>query len=384
MVIVLGALLPSAAAATDRSGDSKSTDASTWSLPKDVTGDADASVERDRLRGALASLAAFDGGLLWDPSTQTVTVQMTSDEALQKARGLVAVAGTSLRVTFARVRYSAAELDGLAAQLLDNQAAWAGASGIGGGFDPRSNRVLLQVDPKYQDADRLIAAIKGLHDPRVELQLIDALPGDGAENRVDDFTPWSAGAAIDGANYSCTLGWAWKLWSNSAIVGSTARHCADLTWTNSGTYVGTVFQSKQTVDSALMQGSTYSASVFVGDQTTNDIRPVVGIDTSWSVGDAVAMSGRSSGLNVTNVKLPTYTLPSCAGAGAGLTGVLMQAHVTAGGDSGGPWLTTQSGTGNVIAHGQHYGFGCAAGYDGSFFIKLTAISAAQQASILLQ
>jgi len=174
------------------------------------------------------------------------------------------------------------------------------------------------------------------------------------------------------------------LWSTNEVVGSTARHCVDVYWYNNGTYVGTVFQSKIAADSAIMRGSTYSAPVFVGDQTTSDIRPVVGIDTSWSVGDSVAMSGATTGLNVTTVKVPTYTLPSCEGTYAGLTGVLMQAHVTDHGDSGGPWLTTQSGTGYVVAHGQHWGQGCLAGYDGSFFVKLNSISSAQGASILLQ
>jgi hypothetical protein len=133
-----------------------------------------------------------------------------------------------------------------------------------------------------------------------------------------------------------------------------------------------------------MHGSSYSASVFVGNQTTSDIRKVVAIDTSWAAGDAVAMSGATTGLNVTTVKIPTYTLPSCVGSYAGLSGVLMQSHVTDHGDSGGPWLTTQSGTGFVVAHGQHFGAGCFLGYDGSFFVKLNAISAAQQASLLLQ
>lgn len=122
--------------------------------------------------------------------------------------------------------------------------------------------------------------------------------------------------------------------------------------------------------------------MFVGDQTTSVVRRVVTFDPLWNVGASVAMSGRSSGLNVMTVKLPTYTLPSCAGDYAGLVGVLMQSHVTAPGDSGGPWLTTQSGTGYMVAHGQHFGFGCAADYTGSFFIKLNSISSAQSASIL--
>jgi len=268
--------------------------------------------------------------------------------------------------------------------LLENQSEWAGASGIGGGFDPQSNRVLLQVDPKYKDADKLTNAIKNLKDPRVSLQILESA-GDGVfESRTDDHAPWTAGAAIDSTNYICTLGWTWRKWSTNEVVGSTARHCTELAWYNNGTYVGTVFQSKQSADSAIMRGSTYSPSVFVGNQTTNDIRAVVGFRATWAVGDAVAMSGRTTGLNVTTVRIPTYTLPSCGGPAAGVSGVLMQAHVTDDGDSGGPWLTTQSGTGNVIAHGQHVGHGCATGYTGSFFVKVNSISSAQGVSLLVQ
>jgi len=362
----------------------KGTDPTTWSLPVDVTGDAAASDERARLLALLAPLKALDGGMIWDGSTQTLTVQMTTDAAIEQAQQLIAKAATSMRIRFLKVQYTQQDLDELATRLLGDQTAWAGASGIGGGYDPKANRVLLQVDANYKDAKVLIAAIKNLNDPRVILQVLQDMGG-GVESRVADFAPWSVGAKIDGTTYGCTLGWTWKLWSNSQVVGSTARHCTDLSWYNNGVYVGTVFQSKKSADSAFMQGSSYSASVFVGNQTTSDIRPVVAIDTSWSVGDSVAMSGATTGLNVSTVQIPSYTLPSCMPTDVqGLTGVLMATHITAGGDSGGPWLTTQSGTGYAVAHGQHLGFGCLAGYTGSFFIKLNSISAAQQASIVLQ
>ena len=132
-----------------------------------------------------------------------------------------------------------------------------------------------------------------------------------------------------------------------------------------------------------MRGTSYSPTVFVGGVNTSDIRKVVAVDTAWNVGDSVAMSGRSTGLNVSTVKLATYTLPSCAGEFAGLVGVLMQNHITDYGDSGGPWLTTLSGSGDVVAHGQHFGRGCASGYAGSFFIKLNTISALQGVTLQL-
>lgn len=141
-------------------------------VPLDVTGDAELSVERDRLAGLLKPLAAFDGGMLWSASTKTLTVQMTTAAALQQARSIVGESGTRMRVTFVLVQYSAMELQALADRLLQNQHRWAGASGIGGGFDPTVNRVLLQVDPDYKHAATLIRAINQLHDPRIILQTL--------------------------------------------------------------------------------------------------------------------------------------------------------------------------------------------------------------------
>lgn len=377
-----GAFTSAYGAEPDPTSDPKVTPSGQDSLPLDITGDAADSEERDRLSEVLMPLLAYDGDRIWDPSNKVLTIQMTSDAAIKQAQAMIRDDGTTMHISFVRVQYTAKELDDLANQLLRNQLQWAGATGIGGGHDSSLNRVLLQVDPEYKDAPTLIDAIEKLNDPRISLQFIEPMEGWKPESRVDDFAPWTAGAAIDAAAGGCTLGWNWKLWGTSNVVGSTARHCGDLYWYNNATYVGTVFQSSQSTDSALMDGSTYSPTVFVGDKTTSDIRLVTEVDTSWVTGDTVAMSGRTTGLNSTTVKDDTYTLPSCAGAYAGLEGVLMQSHVTGFGDSGGPWLTTRT-SGNAVAHGQHFGRGCAVGYSGSFFMKLNSISAAQHASILI-
>jgi hypothetical protein len=358
------------------------------SAPVDVTGDANTSQERERLRGVLKPLHAYDGGMIWDAENQALTIKLTSDSAIAQARTLIGSAASSLRVNFARVQYTEKELDDLANKLLSNQVQWAGAAGIGGGYDAYSNRVLLQVYPGGKDAAKLIRAVENLKDPRVALELVEGVDNWKPETRVADIAPWTTGARIHFPNDTtlwCTLGWAWRLWSNNAIVGSTARHCENLVYYNNGKYVGTVNSSREAVDSAFMSSSGgYSPSVFVGSQTTADYRPVVGVVTSWAAGTPVAMSGATSGLTVSTVRFSTYTLPYIPECGRyqGLVGVLMWDHFTSGGDSGGPWLTTQSGTGNAFAHGQHFGFGCAAGYAGAFFVKLSAISSAQQASLL--
>lgn len=358
-------------------------------LPLDLTGDAAASEERDRLQSLLAPLRPFNAGHLWDGTTGLLTVRMTTEEALDQARNIISSSGTKLTTEFALADYSAHELDDLAHRLLTDQLSWAGATGIGGGHFPLKNRVVLEVDPDYEFGPTLIAAIEKLNDPRVELRLFEPVEDWAPESRVADYQPYTAGARLVSDHASpqlCTLGWTWRLWGSGEIVGSTARHCQHLDWENGGRFVGTVFQSKQPADSALMRGTTYSPTVFVGgtpsNPNTNVVRRVVALDTSWSYGDVVAMSGATTGLTTNAVQASTYTLPSCAGQFTGLTGVLMQNHTTDGGDSGGPWLTTQSGTGFAVAHGQHFGHGCASDEAGSFFIKLNQISSLQSASIL--
>lgn len=88
-----------------------------WSLPVDVTGDADASAERDRIQAILKPVLANDGGMLWDAATKTLTIQMTSSAALQQARGLVSAVAfaPSFRIEYAQVQYAADDLEALSA-----------------------------------------------------------------------------------------------------------------------------------------------------------------------------------------------------------------------------------------------------------------------------
>ncbi|WP_146068924.1 hypothetical protein [Arthrobacter sp. ZGTC131] len=183
---LLGAVWTSAHGADpDPASDTKVGAAAQWSLPLDITGDAALSGERDRLRNVLRPLLAYDGGVIWDFAGKVLTIQMTSDAAIDQARGMIAESGTNLQINFVRVEYSAKELDDLSNRLLGNQLQWAGATGIGGGHDVRSNRVILQVDREYKDAATLVGAIENLKDPRVSLELLDAIEGWRPESRVD-------------------------------------------------------------------------------------------------------------------------------------------------------------------------------------------------------
>ncbi|SDK16086.1 hypothetical protein SAMN05216282_103149 [Cryobacterium psychrotolerans] len=74
----------------------------------------------------------------------------------------------------------------------------ASTTGIGGGYDPVTNRVLMQVSPEYSSASTLIAAIENLNDPRLTLQVLESVvpEEDVAESRMDDAAPGKAGADI--------------------------------------------------------------------------------------------------------------------------------------------------------------------------------------------
>jgi hypothetical protein len=146
-------------------------EASEW-LPLDITGEALASAEMDRIRALLEPLTAYDGGMLWDSETVTLTVQMTTEDALQQARLLLLVTNpTWLRVLFVQVQYSAEELQELSSRLLEHQATWTGTTGISGGVDHYTNRLVMLVDRNHPQADTLIQAINNLDDPRITLEV---------------------------------------------------------------------------------------------------------------------------------------------------------------------------------------------------------------------
>ncbi|MFD3404849.1 hypothetical protein ACFWUU_29440 [Kribbella sp. NPDC058693] len=141
-------------------------------LPLDITGDARYSEERGRIRGLLSPLRAYDGEMLWDFETATLTVQMTTEDALQQARLLLLVTNpTWLRVLFVQVQYSADELQELSSRLLPHQTTWTGTTGISGGVDHYTNRLVMLVDRNDPEADTLIQAINDLGDPRITLEL---------------------------------------------------------------------------------------------------------------------------------------------------------------------------------------------------------------------
>lgn len=162
----------------------------------------------------------------------------------------------------------------------------------------------------------------------------------------------------------------------------TAAHCAvaaGLTWKTNGGAWGTGVQSDPGREALLVRaasGSTFnSASVWVGP---SDLRLVTQLQGLPNLGDVVALSGAVSGLGAAGSVNKTDFMAN----GIGPINMVTNSGCL-GGDSGGPWLQTEYGTGHVKAFGQHEGRFL---YNGAYycgFMPLNPISAALQASLLI-
>lgn len=410
--------------------------------PLDVTGTADEQVQIDELSSLLSNGTVADGGLEWDATSKKVIVRLVGDidgkstamqarktSVLTKAKDLT---GKGFKVEFRSVKYSRAELEQLATRLFATVEQWAPGlttyssssdtrTGVGGGWDPKTNRVELVVPEDKLQAwtDR----VRALKDDRITITTYKEAPGgikarrasrqsgmlpnrvaapgdcDSTPCRIDDWGAnyglrWSGGIWLtdinrvpnpSGGDADCTAGFNWRQWQTNVTYGSTAYHCwandADIAWWHNTDWWGNLEITSPASDTMLFEGGTldYGATVYVGDQTTNVLRWVVGVDTSWAVGDQVALSGANSGLLVSSVKNPAYKDP-----GDGRTYVLMNTRIGYQGDSGAPMLTTRSTDGQVLAHGQMVGWGPTGTVnDGTEFMSVGYISGKVGASILV-
>lgn len=360
----------------------------------DVTGATGMQQRIDSIQKLLAADPQLDGGLSWDQATRKVVVRLVEPGAqldrlrqVAQVKSSIATAADGFTVTYQPVKYSRVELEQLARRLFTTQSTWApGLRGAGGGWDPATNRVEVLVRNDTGQVSAWAKRIQALNDDRVVMRAFTPAPGPWYENRLDDSAPWTGGAWLHtsstvtatSTNSVCTMGFVWRKWTTNVRYAGTAQHCASAgtTWYNNRVFLGRVSFTSPASDSMLLGGSTYSPTVFVGSIATTDIRQVKGVDGSWAPGDPVAFSGSRSGLKVAKVVKGGYFEP-CMEKWV----TLMDQHVTTGGDSGGPWLTTMSGSGDVIAHGQHLGYGCAPGGRGSVFMPANTISSYLDASI---
>ena len=236
-------------------------------------------------------------------------------------------------------------------------------------------------DATAQAGDPVIEGVPVEFDSNVNVQ---------TQSRDWDWAPWTGGVALRNSatlgEADCTAGFNWSRWADGEKMGSTAEHCYNTTtqsWRyNHGNPVGQRYYYNSSRDVFLMrsyQGANkFAPNVFVGETTTNTTRTVVGSMASPPVNGAVALSGARSGLHTGKILYNGYYYNGIGPI------TVTDGTFCRRGDSGGPWLATNS-AGNVIAYGQHHGgFTNNAGtvvYN-CLFIPVTPISATMQATIM--
>lgn len=205
------------------------------------------------------------------------------------------------------------------------------------------------------------------------------------QSRASDYAPWTGGGLLtNGSSATCTMGFNWRKWAPTEFMGSTAEHCFEATgsswWYNNGNSVGVRYYYSTTRDTMLFRSPTinqFNNTVWVGGPYTNDLRTVTSASATDVFGAVVAFGGGYSGYaSGTN----SYGGLTLGGKGPWR---LTNIHSCIGGDSGAPWLTAHSDL-TINAEGQHGGYyNNGAGLAGCFYMPVTPIAAALNASILI-
>lgn len=220
-----------------------------------------------------------------------------------------------------------------------------------------------------------------------------------AGSRISDSGGWTGGNWMSSSqnlvatatNSGCTLGFTWRMWDDSSLVGGTAQHCIEpnsdncidtgdryAIWYHNTRTMGISVRESEATDSALLvpaSHTSFNASVWVGGAATSVERIVVAGAPLDAVDNVVALSASRHGPPETVTAVYQTNVNTCAG-----TKTATDDYVGRGGDSGGPWLTTYS-NGTVRAHGQHYGRGVIDGLTRSLYTPVVRASAALEASI---
>lgn len=248
------------------------------------------------------------------------------------------------------------------------------------------------------DTGDVVVGIDGLMTPKtpvtteagVPVVVLPATVESQAGSRRSDRGNWTGGnwlgrSADPTGIAACTLGFSWRRWGISGTWGGIAKHCpvnsGSIQWYHDGRRLGDYVLGDPASDAAILRpetGTAFNPSVWVGPQNTEVERIVVGANPAPVVGTDVALSGANSGLH-------TYTIVDASVYVTGL-GYLVTTddEFCVPGDSGGPWLTTQSTPpNNVIAHGQHFGeLTIGSGPIQCSYLPVHRISASLEASIL--
>lgn len=160
---------------------------------------------------------------------------------------------------------------------------------------------------------------------------------------------------------TASAGFNWKKHTGE-IMASTAEHGFQLagvsTWRNNGVIVGSRYYYHIAADTTLLRGSpsisAFSPNMYIGSSGTSIRRDVASAVTSNQAGKQVALNGRFGLRPAVTVLSYTRTIATSWGS-VGPVQFVSTELGCAGGDSGGPWLQTLSGSGKNVAVGQHAG-----------------------------
>ncbi|SDU77195.1 chymotrypsin family serine protease [Jiangella alkaliphila] len=339
-----------------------------------------------------------------DEATQVVGVkrspETTEDEFAEfQSAVLDHFNGLGVTIEIAEAQHTSDELLAAADTLFAEKDSWARGSVdqiIGAGPDPVNGEAIIWALTDVPDAIIESASLMVNVPVRVE---ITERPTDAT--RFVDTSPWTAGNALTHipanagtSRHHCSEGYAWRRWDTGVVHAGSAGHC----WgTGTSVYQSTSDQRIGYVNHRSLHNSTADAllillrwgiadnSVWVTALSGGTLlREVVAVDPEPddNIGATVCASGATTLRRCGEIALRNQTITTESGTVFRLTCVRMDRTII-GGDSGGPILSTLSGSGNVVAYGQIKGFGFPGGDCATFYSTVINISAELEATILI-
>ncbi|MEX2184553.1 MAG: hypothetical protein WEC14_08895 [Chloroflexota bacterium] len=250
-----------------------------------------------------------------------------------------------MKVTLESGAYTQEELEAQASQLEADLRA-SGYTDIATGVDLAAERVFGAVSSlEASSAFRAPSVLTSLHVP------FDITYVDGPVGAVEDAYTYGGRTLKNAAGATCTTGFSAKIFGTSTDGFLTAGHCSQLT-----TYVdpsGGIHAANLKEEYEGNKGdfayfdvpSSISRPIYYTTNTASRVLFGVAANADIDVGDWLCVYGRAT--NATKCGTVHTTSISCNGIGQL---VLMNANLTTGGDSGGPWWTGNTGYG--IHHGK--------------------------------
>lgn len=253
-------------------------------------------------------------GSVTSPEGDTLQVMVAEPDSAEAREAREIAEAYRGSVLFVEVEHSGAELEARRDELLAARSP-AGTNILAVGLRPSANTISVAVDSASisgSSPDAQAVAVKAL--TSAELAAVSSLdnvviivegPSESSGSRMKDSGSKSGGGAWNGNGRACSLGFPLIVYP-SARYGATAGHCmlgsatayapgeTTSTYrfgtTNTTSWPGNAYRYS---DFRLLQGSTYSANIWVSSSATSEIRAAAW--WSRSEDSQLCSSGRSTG-----------------------------------------------------------------------------------------